>query len=87
MSGNEKPCPLGHLQCGSKYAPCCLLCPLPVCKDDARAAQHRERDAEMVALYRGGLGATEVGERYGMTRYAVYKALTRVEREERLTGG
>jgi len=79
-----KPCSSGHFKCGSKYAPCCLLCPLPTCKDEQRPHEKDARAEGMAALYYdGGLTLSEVGSRYGMTGNGVYKALTRLSLRRR----
>jgi AraC-like DNA-binding protein len=60
----------------------CLTCPLPRCRYDepggARQLFLRERDREIVRLYRGdGVSIDALARRFGISRRSVFRSLRR----------
>ena len=64
---------------GCSIAPACLSCPLPVCKYDMPAGVVSARSVMRVPLIRAlrarGLNDTEVAQRLGVSRRAIYRSL------------
>ena len=73
--GHEGGCGCVH----PRVAACCFACPLPQCRYDqpggVRAIRNADRDPEIVALYRSGLGVDRIAERFNLSRRSVFRVV------------